>query len=125
MLFFKLATETAGAILSDALMTIVIGFVVVFAVLLLLTLVFKLFGLVMNGFSGEEEEENSAPVQAVPAAAPAAAPVVAPVNLGPMMSTAQVRNGIKPEETAAIAAAVACCLPADKQYTITKIDRAE
>lgn len=121
MNLFRLATETASEILSDAGLTIVIGLVVVFAVLLLLTGVFKGFGVVMSGMQKEEET----PV--VPATVPvAAAPVAAPaVDLGPVMSTAQVRNGIEPETTAVIAAAVASCMPAGQKYSITKIDLAD
>ncbi len=114
------AEETAGAILSDAALTIIIGLVVVFAVLLLLTGIFKLFGIVMGSI--EKGEDVPAASAASVAAAPASA---APVDLGPVMSSAQVRNGIKPEETAVIAAAVAASMPAGQKYSITKIDRAE
>ncbi len=119
MALFTLAAETAAGILSDAGMTILIGFVVVFGVLLLLTGVFKAFGAVMSSF-GEKAETASAPAPTV-----APAPVAPAVDLGPVMSSAQVRNGIKPEETAVIAAAVAASMPAGQKYTITKIDRAE
>ncbi len=123
MALFLAATESAGAILGDAGMTILIGLVVVFGVLLLLTGVFKAFGVVM----GSLENKQEAPAAVVPAApaAPVAAPAAAPVDLGPVMSSAQVRNGIKPEETAVIAAAVAASMPAGQRYSITKIDRAE
>ncbi len=122
MLLFKLATETAGEIMSDAGLTIVIGFVVVFAVLLLLTGVFKGFGVVMSG----TQKKKETPVTAAPAVAPvAAAPAAAPVELGPVMSSAEVRNGIEPEVTAVIAAAVASCMPAGQKYSIKKIDLAD
>lgn len=124
MSLFLAAADSAAAILSDAGMTIVIGIVVVFSVLLLLTGVFKLFGVVMSAAEKKEEASPSAPVAVAPAATSAPAPAPA-VDLGPVMSTAQVRNGIKPEETAAIAAAVACCMPAGQKYSIVKIDRAE
>ncbi len=117
MALFTLAAETAAGILSDAGMTILIGLVVVFGVLLLLTGVFKAFGAVMSSF-GEKAETAPAPMVAPTPVAPA-------VDLAPMMSSAQVRNGIKPEETAVIAAAVAASMPAGQKYTITKIDRAE
>ena len=116
------AGADVGAILSDAGLTIIIGFVVVFGVLLLLTGVFKGFGVLMSATEKKTQVEQ-APV-AAPAVAPVAAPA-APVDLGPVMSSAQVRNGIKPEETAVIAAAVACCMPAGQKYSIVKIDRAE
>lgn len=126
-----LAAADVGAILGDAGMTIVIGFVVVFAVLLLLTGIFKLFGVVMSKSEKRAKEPVVAPAPVAPApvaAAPAAAPApaaAAPVDLGPVMSTAQVRNGIRPEETAVIAAAVAAAMPAGQKYTISKIDFAE
>lgn len=119
-LFF--AAVDIGAILGDAGLTIMIGLVVVFGVLLLLTGVFKLFGIVM---SGSEKTEETAPAAPVAPAAPAVAAPAVPVDLGPVMSTAQVRNGIKPEETAVIAAAVAASMPAGQKYSIVKIDRAE
>ena len=124
MSLFLAAADSAATILSDAGMTIVIGIVVVFSVLLLLTGVFKLFGVVMSAAEKKEEASASAPVAVAPVAASAPAPAPA-VDLGPVMSTAQVRNGIKPEETAAIAAAVACCMPTGQKYSIVKIDRAE
>lgn len=125
MFLFKLATETVGEILSDSALTIVIGLVVVFGVLLLLTGVFKAFGIVMSGTN--KEEEPAAPVApAAPAVAPVAAtPAAAPQDLGPVMSSAQVRNGIEPEVTAVIAAAVASSMPAGQKYSIAKIDRAD
>ncbi len=122
MFLFKMATETAGEILSDAGLTIVIGLVVVFGVLLLLTGVFKGFGVVMSG----AQKDEKVPVPAAPAAVAAAPVVAAPVaDLGPVMSSAQVRNGIEPEVTAVIAAAVASCMPAGQKYSIKKIDLAD
>lgn len=122
MFLFRMATETAGEILSDAGLTTVIGVVVVFCVLLLLTGVFKGFGVAMSGT--QKEEAPAAPV--APAAAPVAAATPAPVvDLGPVMSSAQVRNGIEPEVTAVIAATVATCMPAGQKYSITKIDLAD
>ncbi len=118
MTLFLLAGDSAAEILSDAGWTIAIGLIVVFAVLLLLTGIFKLFGTIMASL--EKKEETAASV-----AAPAAAPAAAAVDIGPSVSEAQVRNGISDEETAVIAAAVAASMPADKPYTIRKIDRAE
>lgn len=116
---FTLAGESASAILSDAGLTIIIGLVVVFGVLLLLTGIFKLFGVVMAQFGATTAET-------APAEKPAAPVVATPaVDLGPVMSKAQVRNGITPEETAVIAAAVATAMPAGQPYEIRKIDRAE
>ncbi len=120
---FRLATETAGEILSDAGLTIVIGFVVVFAVLLLLTGVFKGFGTIM---SGTQKEEETPAVPMAPTAAPVAVAAPAPVaDLGPVMSSTEVRNGVEPEVTAVIAAAVATCMPAGQKYSIKKIDLAD
>lgn len=121
MFLFKLTGETPGEIFSDAGLTIVIGLVVVFGVLLLLTAVFKIFGVIMSGAQKKEEEVAVAPAVA-PASVAAPAPVV---DLGPIMSSAQVRNGIEPEVTAVIAAAVACSMPAGQKYSITKIDLAD
>ena len=114
-----LAVETAGAIMADAALTIVIGFVVVFAVLLLLTSVFKVFGVVMKKLqSGHQEEIPSQPIKTE------STPAVS-VDLGPVMSTARIRNGISDEQAAVVAAAVAATLPATEKYTITKIDLAD
>lgn len=118
MTLFLLAGDSAAEILSDAGWTIAIGLVVVFGVLLLLTGIFKLFGIIMASLEKKEET-------AVPVAAPAAAPAAAAVDIGPSVSETQVRNGISDEETAVIAAAVAASMPAGKPYTIRKIDRAE
>ena len=106
MTLFLLAGDSAAEILSDAGWTIAIGLVVVFTVLLLLTGIFKLFGIIMASLDKKEE--------------PAAA-----ADIGPSVSEAQVRNGISDEETAVIAAAVAASMPAGKPYTIRKIDRAK
>lgn len=121
MSLFLLSVESAADILSDAGMTILIGFVVVFAVLLLLTGVFKLFGVVMSGL-GKKEQPAAAPAAPAAPVVPAAAPAV---DLGPVISSAQVRNGIGAEETAVIAAAVAASMPAGQPYTIKKIDFAD
>lgn len=123
MSLFLLAAESAADILSDAGMTILIGFVVVFAVLLLLTGVFKLFGVAMSALDDKEKPMAVSPAAPVaPVAAPAAEPAV---DLGPIVSSAQVRNGIGAEETAVIAAAVAASMPAGQPYTIQKIDFAD
>lgn len=118
MTLFLLAGDSAAEILSDAGWTIAIGLVVVFTVLLLLTGIFKLFGIIMASLDKKEE-------LAAVDAAPVAAPVAAAADIGPSVSEAQVRNGISDEETAVIAAAVAASMPAGKPYTIRKIDRAK
>ena len=54
---FLLASVGAGQILGDAGMTVLIGFAVVFMMLLLLTGVFKLFGLIMAAGRRKKKEE--------------------------------------------------------------------
>ncbi len=99
---------SAGEVFSDAFMTIIIGLVVVFAVLLLLTGVFKLFGVV--GSSGGKKEDSSA-------AAPAATKTV------PASVTA-VPQEDDDEIAAVIAAAVAAISQAEgKQYAVRSIRR--
>ena len=103
-----LAAASAGEVFSDAFMTIIIGLVVVFAVLLLLTGVFKLFGVV--GSSGGKKEDSSA-------AAPAATKIV------PASVTA-VPQEDDDEIAAVIAAAVAAISQAEgKQYAVRSIRR--
>lgn len=122
---FLLATETAGEIMSDAGITILIGMVVVFLLLIILTAIFKLFGAVMYVIEEKTATVPAAPTVTAPVATPVAATPAPVVDLGPVMSSAEVRNGISDEETAVIAAAVAVSMPAGQPYTIKKIDRAE
>ncbi len=103
----------AGQVLGDAGMTVLIGLVVVFAALILLTLIFVLFGRVASaGSRGKQEEKPVAPVPAVKAAPAVTAP--AP----------QVQSGISEEVVAAIAAAVACMAPDGKRYAVRSVRRA-
>lgn len=103
----------AGQVLGDAGMTVLIGLVVVFAALILLTLIFVLFGRVASaGSRGKQEEKPAAPVPAVKAAPAVTAP--AP----------QVQSGISEEVVAAIAAAVACMAPDGKRYAVRSVRRA-
>ncbi len=108
---------TFGEIMSDAGLVIAIGLIVVFSVLVLLTLIFKLFGVVM---SRDEEpivmKKAAAPVPAVVPAAPA---VVG--NTQPVTTTPAVQNGIPAETVVAISAAVASVAPAGKQYAVSSI----
>ncbi len=112
-----------GALLGDAGMTILIGLVVVFAVLLLLTGIFKLFGMVMSGI--ERGGQSAAPAAAAPAAPAAATVPAAPaaaVGNTEMVSTAPaVQNGIPDETVAAIGAVVAALAPAGTQYAVSGI----
>lgn len=107
------------SILGDAGITILIGFVVVFLMLLLLTGVFKLFGLIMS--AGEKKEETFAPSVPVAPAAPAApvAPIVG--NTETVSSKPDVDGGVPAETVAAISAAVASVAPAGTQYAVKGI----
>lgn len=115
-----LAKETAGAILGDAGMTILIGMVVVFAVLVLLVLVIKVFGTIMSRLG---EGEASAAPAAAPAAVAAPAPVAATAvgNTEPVSTKPEIQNGIPDETVAAISGAIACMAPAGKQYAVRSI----
>ena len=112
--------ENAGAILGDAGMTILIGLVVVFGVLLLLTGVFKLFGMAMSKTGGTPDET---PAPAAAPAAPAAAPIVG--NTQPVSTEPQIQNGIPDETVAVISAAAAAMAPAGTQYAVTSIQKKE
>lgn len=114
-----LASEVS-AILGDAGITIVIGLVVVFSVLLLLTGVFKAFGVVV---SATQKKENEAVESAVPVvAAPVAAPIVG--NTQEVRTTPEIQNGIPAETVAVIGAAVASMAPAGSQYAVRGIRKA-
>lgn len=111
-----------GALLGDAGMTILIGLVVVFAVLLLLTGIFKLFGMVMSGIEGAGK--TAAPAADVPAPAAAtvpAAPAAAVGNTETVSTAPAVQNGIPDETVAAIGAVVAALAPAGTQYAVSGI----
>lgn len=106
------------SILADAGSVIAIGFTVVFLMLLLLTLIFKIFGIAMSGVEGEKE--TSAPVVPV---APVAAPVVAPIvgNTEEVSSKPDVDGGVPAETVAVISAAVASVAPKGTQYAVKGI----
>ena len=108
------------SILADAGMTIVIGFSVVFLVLLLLTGIFKVFGIVMSMKPQKTEIPAPAPV-AAPVAAPAAAPIVG--NTEQVASKPDVDGGIPAEEVAVISAAVASMAPEGTQYAVKGIHK--
>ena len=109
----------ATSILADAGSVIAIGLTVVFLVLLLLTVIFKIFGVAMSGV--QNEQEDTAP--AVKAAAPAPAPVAAPIvgNTETVSSKPDVDGGIPAETVAVISAAVASVAPAGSQYAVKGI----
>lgn len=119
MLWNIVAVESAGAILKDAALTIVIGFTVVFCVLLLLTGIFKAFGVAMEKLQSKEKVEK------VPVIQEKVQPVAEVADIGPVLSQAQIRNGISDEQAAVIATAVAMSMPAGEKFTIKKIDLAD
>ena len=108
------------SILGDAGITIAIGLTVVFLVLLLLTGVFKLFGILMT--AGEKKEDDLfasfAPEAPVTTAAPAA-PIVG--NTETVNSKPDVDGGVPAETVAAISAAVASVAPEGTQYAVRGI----
>ena len=120
-----LASDVA-AILGDAGMTILIGLVVVFGVLLLLVAVFQIFGALMTAriFKEIKGEEQPAAASAAPVAAPA--PVVAPIvgNTETVRTAPEVDKAIPAETVAVISAAVAAVAPAGKQYAVQGIRKA-
>lgn len=67
-LYSLTAAESAGQVMGDSLMTALIGVVVVFATLVVLTLIFILFGMVMH------RPKKEAPTVPAPKPKPAAAP---------------------------------------------------
>ena len=67
-LYSLTAAESAGKVMGDSLMTALIGVVVVFATLVVLTLIFILFGKVMH------RPKKEAPAVPAPKPKPAAAP---------------------------------------------------
>lgn len=109
------------SILADAGSVIAIGFTVVFLVLLLLTAIFKIFGVAMSGT--QEEKETPAPVAkaVVPAPAPVAVPIVG--NTETVSSKPDVDGGIPAETVAVISAAVASVAPAGTQYAVKGIHK--
>ena len=119
---YLLASAAAGQILGDAGMTVLIGLVVVFAVLLLLTGVFKLFGMLMSTGKkkGDEMPSAAAPVVSAPtASAPVSAPIVG--NTETVASKPDVDGGIPEETVAVVSAAVASVAPAGTQYAVRGI----
>lgn len=108
------------SILGDAGITIAIGLTVVFLVLLLLTGVFKLFGVIMS--AGEKKTPVDIPAAPVAPAAPAAvsaAPIVG--NTETVSSKPDVDGGVPAETVAAISAAVASVAPEGTQYAVRGI----
>ncbi len=117
-MMYLLATD-AGEILMDAGLTTAIGLVVVFSVLLLLTGVFKVFGLAVSSTGKQADSPSPAPASV---AAPAAAPIVG--NTETVQSAPEIQNGIPAETVAVISAAVASVAPAGSQYAVRGIRKA-
>ncbi len=109
-----LLAETGNGWFADAGMTILIGLVVVFAVLILLTFIFYLFGKATGRSKGDKP--SPAPAEKTQSDATPAAPsraVPAPV----------VEEGIREEVVAVIAAAVASMSGPTGSYVIRRIQR--
>lgn len=119
----SLLAGNVGQILGDAGSVIAIGLTVVFLVLLLLTGVFKLFGIVMAGENaGGDVPAPAAPqAPAAPVAVPAAAPIVG--NTETVASKPDVDGGVDPETVAVISAAVASVAPEGTQYAVKGIHK--
>ncbi len=100
------AAVNANALLSEAGMTVLIGFCVVFAALLLLTFVFWIFGMVARGKSA-----NQAVAKKVIPPSPVVKAAPAPV----------VEDGVPEEVVAVIAAAVAAMSDGTTQYAVRRI----
>lgn len=119
----NLLSNEVGAILGESGLTVLIGIVVVFGVLLLLTGVFKLFGMVVSKLGNQDKPQSvSAPAAAaapVAPKAPAAAPIVG--NTEEVRSTPEVQNRIPEETVAVISAAVGSMAPAGSQYAVRGI----
>ena len=110
----SLAMVLQQNLLADAGMTVLIGVVVVFAVLLVLTIIFWLFGVVAGGGSKKSAEPKPAPTPKAPKAPAPAAPVAAPI----------VEDGISDEVVAAIAAAIAAMSDGTTRYAVRRISAA-
>lgn len=98
------AAANGADVLSDAALVIVIGMIVVFAALIVLTAIFWIFGKAMH-----KNPTNSADIKEVKQFVPqAATPVKQP-------------EGISSEVIAVIAAAVAAMAPEGTQYTVRSV----
>ena len=115
-LYSLTAAESAGKVMGDSLMTALIGVVVVFATLVVLTLIFILFGKVMH------RPKKEAPAVPAPKPKPAAAPKIAPTPaVQGVQQLAVFLAGAWP--VVVIAAAVASMAPEGKRYAVRKVSR--
>ncbi len=117
----NLLNVSAGALAGEALITILIGLVVVFSVLLLLTGVFKLFGVIMSSLEKNKAPEALPTIPAPPVVSAPAAPVVG--NTQTVASKPDVDGGVPAETVAAISAAVASVAPEGTQYAVKGIKK--
>lgn len=106
--------DSVGEILSGAGLTILIGLVVVFAALIVLVLIFWLFGKLVH-----REEKPAVPPQKAAVSVPVA-PAAVPAPVPGLMRG----DGISDEVVAVIAAAVAAMAPEGKRYAIRQVQRA-
>lgn len=111
------------SILADAGSVIAIGFTVVFLVLLLLTGVFKIFGVAVSATQGEGSQSTpdvpKVPVTPVAPPKPVAAPIVG--NTETVTSKPDVDGGVPAETVAVISAAVGSMAPEGVQYAVKGI----
>lgn len=117
-----LAAEV-GEILGGAATTFVIGLTVVFLVLLLLTGVFKVFGLIMSAKEGKGADVSAPAAPVAPVAPAVSAPMVG--NTETVSSQPDVDGGVPAETVAAISAAVASVAPEGTQYAVKGIRKLE
>ena len=119
-----LLAASVGEVLGGAATTFVIGFTVVFLVLLLLTGVFKVFGLIMSLKEKKAEDtfhQDIPNIPVMPSAPVASAPVVG--NTETVSSQPDVDGGVPAETVAAISAAVAFVAPEGTQYAVRGIKK--
>lgn len=101
----------AENLLADAGMTVLIGVVVVFGVLLVLTFIFWLFGVVAGAGSRRS-------------AAPKPAPIPKPIQKTASAAAPVVEDGVPDEVVAVIAAAIAAMSDGTTRYAVRRISAA-
>ncbi|MDD2361818.1 MAG: OadG family protein [Oscillospiraceae bacterium] len=105
-------------ILSQAGMVIVIGLVVVFLTLILLTAIFWLFGKIMHGKSNSSKENSGLKPHDEKAKKHSSLPSSKITSCKPATN-----NGLSDEVVAVIAAAVAAMTPDGARYSVRSIRR--
>lgn len=106
-----LMVRETGVPIGEALLDVVIGFVLVLAVMILLIVIFWAFGKVMSSLSGREKKVSDTPAVPKP---------VKPSAINSPMSKAATADA-DDEVVAVIAAAVAAMAPAGKTYAVRRI----